>query len=249
MAKKTGRAVRPPAPFMLPQSTVGVPNNGSAATYKRWLSHEMKSKMKEQPHKRNYRFLYGGTNMLKIKQLKELSLTNNDVFLADLTRMRFCFGGHRFVVRNAILIVEENGKMQKLIPYKCKKPSEHYSGYEYANIKLGGISSKSNAFALKINKKRIKPDFVYAVLELERSEARFLGFSTFFTGERTLNVTERETITAEALLGIGYLEDTEDVEAAFALGERIAQDRILDVEPDADNNEDEGIITIRIGDE
>lgn len=187
--------------------------------------------------------------MFKIKQLKELSLTNKDVFLADLSRMRFCFGGHRFVVRNAILIVEENGKMQKFIPYKGKKPSEHYSGYEYASIKFGGISSKSNAFALKIDKKRIRPSFVYVVLELERSEAPFLGFSTFFTGERTLDVTDVETITAETLLGISYLEDIEDVEAAFALGERIARDKILDGESDADNDADEGIITIRIGDE
>lgn len=185
--------------------------------------------------------------MYKLKQLRELSLTNKDVFWADLTRMRFCFGGHRFVVRNAVLIVEENGKMQKFIPCCGKKPSEHYSGYERASIKFGGISSKSNAFALKINKKRVRPDFVYVVLELEKCDAPFLGFFTVFTGERTLQRTDHETITAEALLGIGYLEDYSDVEAAFTLSERVSKDRFFDLDDDAD--EDDGIITIKIGDE
>lgn len=185
--------------------------------------------------------------MYKLKQLRELSLTNKDVFLADLTRMRFCFGGHRFVVRNAVLIVEENGEMHKLIPYRGKNLSEHYSGYERASIKFGGISSKSNSFALKIDKKRVRPDFVYVVLELEKCDAPFLGFFTVFTGERTLKRTNDETITAEALLGIGYLEDYSDVEAAFALCERVSKDRFFDLDDDAD--EDDGIITIKIGDE
>ena len=193
--------------------------------------------------------------MYKLKQLKELVLTNKDVFLADLTRMRFCFGGHRFIVRNAVLIVEENGEMHKLIPYRGKKPSEHYSGYEYASIKFGGITSKSNSFAIKIDKKRIRPDFVFAVLEFEKSDAPFLGFSAIFSGERILKRTEDEIITAEALLGISYLEDIEDVEAAFALGEKVAQDKILDIEDndtdddDDDDDEGDGIITIKIGDE
>lgn len=186
--------------------------------------------------------------MYKLKQLRELSLTNKDVFWADLTQMRFCFGGHGFVVRNAVLIVEENGEMQKFIPYKGKNHSEHYSGYEYASIKFGGISSKSNAFALKIDKKRVRPDFVYAVLELEKDDAPFLGFFTVFTGERTLKRTDDETITAEELLGIGYLEDYSDVEAAFALSERVSYDRFFDIDDD-DDNEDDGIITIKIGDE
>ena len=185
--------------------------------------------------------------MYKLKQLRELSLTNKDVFWADLKKMRFCFSGHRFIVRNAVLIVEENGEMHKLIPYRGKKPSEHYSGYEYASIKFGGITSKSNSFAIKIDKKRIRPDFVYVVLELEKCDAPFLGFFTVFTGERTLQRTDHETITAEALLGIGYLEDYSDVEAAFALCERVSKDRFFDLDDDAD--EDDGIITIKIGDE
>ena len=58
-----------------------------------------------------------------------------------------------------------------------------------------------------------------------------------------------ENITAEALLGIGYLKDVEDVEAAFALGEKVAQGKIFDIlDNTADDDDDDGVITIKIGD-
>lgn len=187
--------------------------------------------------------------MYKLKQLKRLALTNEDVFLADLSTMRFRYACHSFVVRNAAIFVEEEGKTHKLIPFKGTLPRKYHSGYERASIKFGGITSKSNSFAIKIDQKRKHPDFVYAVLEFEKGDAPFLGFSVIFSGERTLKRTNDEIITAEALLGIGYLKDVEDVEAAFALGEKVAQGKIFDILDDtADDDDDDGVITIKIGD-
>lgn len=53
--------------------------------------------------------------MYKLKQLKGLALTNKDVFLANLSTMRFRYTCHSFVVRNAAIEVSHVILLHKFI--------------------------------------------------------------------------------------------------------------------------------------
>lgn len=177
--------------------------------------------------------------MTKLKNLKRLSLTDTDVFLANLQKGKMVIGGATVTVKEAAIVISENGRIRKFCPHFVAEQFDGYSdeGYECAKIKFGGIFCNDKSFVLSINDKLITPDFAFIVASYTSSNIPFDGFVLFFSNTQNISKDENVTVTKEATLGTAYLECLQDVAAAFAIADKFKSNNKAS-EKEADSTEE-----------